>query len=738
MKQFVQNVKNGRISVCDVPPPALDRNGILVRTVASLISAGTEKTVLQLAQKNLLGKARARPDLVRKVLDKLRRDGFLATFRSVQEKLNREAPLGYSACGTVTAVGDRASEFRVGQCVACAGAGFANHAEVNYVPRLLAAKVPDGVEPEAAAYATVGAIALQGIRNAQVQVGETVLVLGLGLLGQLTLQLLKSAGCRTVGLDPAMERVELARSKGADLALSLQSERVEHDVLEFTRGRGADVVIIAAATTSSAPVELAAQLARDRARIVEVGVTGTQLPRRLYYDKELTFVVSRSYGPGRYDPQYEQDGCDYPIGHVRWTENRNLEAFLDLVRIGQVRPAALTTHRFPIDEAEKAFELILTGRERYLGIILTYPRAAEELDAAQQRIVLRSGTAPKAVDTVGVSFLGAGSFAQSVLLPNILKCGRAELRGVATSSGLTARSAGKKFGFAFCASDVQDILEDPSTNALFIVTRHSQHAQMACEAMAKGKTVFVEKPLAITIPQVKQLCQVLEGDHPGLMVGFNRRFAPLAAILKEHVAGRGPLTVHYRCNAGPLAHEHWMAWSQEGGRIIGEACHFFDFFAFLTDSSPVSICAVGPGDRTSLDDAQVVVNYQDGSVCHLLYTSQGPPSFSKERVEVYGQGTVGVLDDFRSLHLERTGGWRKRHKLFHADKGHREEIARFLDAVRTGKEMPIPAQTLIESTLTSLAAVESVRTRQPIALAAMFASMKSESAAESRSEFPRE
>ena len=751
MKQIIENLKTGRVELLEVPPPVLRGQGLLVRSRVSLISAGTERMLMEMGRKSLLGKARQRPDLVRKVLAKLRRDGFLATFAAVREKLDREIPLGYSVCGEVVEVGAAVRDIAPGALVACAGAGYANHAEVNYVPRLLAVPLPDGVSAEAAAYTTVGAIALQGIRNAETRVGETVVVLGLGLLGQLAVQMLKAAGCRVVGLDVAQVRVDLAAAHGADLALNVKAEGLHERVRQFTRGRGADAVLITAATSSSGPLELAAELARDRARVVLVGVTGMEVPRKEYYEKELTFIVSRSYGPGRYDPHYEEQGHDYPAGYVRWTENRNLEAFLDLVAAGSVRPEALTTHRFPIAEAERAFEMILRGREPYLGVVLTYPEATEP---PPRRIVLGAAPVGRPTETVGVSFVGAGSFARAVLLPNLAKLSGVALRGIASASGLSARSAGKKYGFAYCASDPQEVLDDPQTHAVFIVTRHSQHADMACRALAAGKTVFVEKPLAVSLEQIEWIREALLGQAasrgndphsqgsvagpgrtetalpspcspppaPGsLMVGFNRRFAPLARELKEHVAGHGPLTVHYRCNAGQIPADHWLASAEEGGRIVGEGCHFFDFFQYLTDSEPLVVHAVSPGSGTSIDEAQATVTYHDGSVCHLLYTTQGPPSFSKERIEVFAAGRVGVLEDFRGLWLESSSGRRKRRRLFRADKGHAAELAAFVEAVRTGAPMPIPLESLLATTLVSLAAVESLRRHTPIDLAAFAA-----------------
>ncbi len=716
MKQMLQNLKSGKISAADVPRPLLLPDGILVRTRKSLISAGTERMMLQLGKKSLLGKAKQRPDLVKKVLEKVRRDGLLATFKTVRDKLDSDMPLGYSNAGDVLEVGAHARRFEVGQRVACAGAGYANHADVNYIPRLLAVPLPEGVSYEAAAYSTVGTIALQGIRLADLRVGETVVVLGLGLIGQLSVQILKASGCRTAALDLAPDRVRLAAGHGADLALVIEGEPTEKQVLDFTRRRGADAILITAATSSNEPVQQAARLARDRARVIMVGVTGMDIPRRDYFEKELTFMVSRSYGPGRYDTDYEEHGRDYPVGYVRWTENRNIEAFLDMVAAGTVRPEVLTTHRFPIAEAEKAFELILAGSEPHLGVVLDYPESDGGAEAAEAtRIELAGPTTPKATEKVGVSCVGAGSFARSFHLPNLAKLPTVQLRGIADASGAAARGAGDKFGFAFCTSTVEEVLGDAQTDVVLLTTPHSQHADGVCRALAAGKSVFVEKPLAIDIEGLRKVYGALAAQSGSLMVGYNRRFSPLAVSLGEFLSGRGPLCVQYRCNAGPLPEKHWIADPAEGGRIIGEACHFFDFFAFLTGSRPSRVYASAPS-VDSADDAAVTIDYEDGSVCQLVYTTTGPTSYSKERIEAFAGGAAGVIEDYRVLRLD--GGPRriKPRKLMQANKGHLEEIASFLDSVRQGRPAPIDVESLLDTTLVSFAALASIQGGEPIAL----------------------
>ncbi len=717
MKQLVQNVKNGQIGVVDVPPPVLRDDGILVRNRASLISAGTERAMMKLAQKSLLGKAKERPDLVKKVLAKLQRDGFLATFKTVQNQLDRDIAMGYSIAGEVMVAGPNAQNFQAGQRVACGGAGYASHAEINYVPKLLTVPLPSGVSDEAGAYSVVGAIALQGIRNADVRVGENVVVLGLGLIGQMSVQLLKASGCRVIGLDPDPKRVELAASTGADLALVLEGEKTEIQVQAFTRDRGADAILITAATASNEPIEQAARLARDRARVVMVGVTKMDIPRKPYFTKELTFIISRSYGPGRYDTQYEEHGHDYPVGYVRWTENRNIEAFLDLIADGSIHPEMCTTHRFSIEEAEKAYQLILENQEPHLGVVLTYAGKEEaEPEIASGPIVLKTSQKPKPVDQVGISFIGAGGFARAFFLPTLAKFDDVVPRGIVTASGLSARAVGKKYGFEFCASSADDVWQDADTNAVFLMTPHSQHADGVCRTLEAGKTAFVEKPLAITLEELGRIQRTLD-EHPhGLMVGFNRRFAPLATELKQFLHGRGPLTVQYRCNAGPSPAEHWISDPTEGGRIIGEACHFFDFFAYLTDSTPETVFAVAPPNLGS-DDAAVSVTYANGSVCQLVYTTTGSAASSKERVEAFAGGCTGVIEDFRELQLFLPSKRERRHKLMKADKGHSDEIRTFITAVKDGSPMPIDFASLASTTLVSFATLESLRCGETVAIA---------------------
>ena len=698
MKQVLQHRKDGTVAVADVPAPQARSGGILVRSAASLISAGTEKAALELSQKSMVGMARERPDLVGRVLDKLQRDGFAATLNTVRDQLDREVPLGYSAAGTVQQVGEGASEYHVGQRVACAGAGHASHAEVNFVPRLLAVPIPEGVSLHQAAYTTVGAIAMQGVRNADVRVGEAVAVVGLGLIGQLATQILAASGVRVVAIDLSESRRELAAGHGA--VATAGGDDAEAIVAEATRGRGVDAVLICAATKSNAPVEQAAHIARDRARVVMVGVTGMDLPRTEYYHKELTFIVSRSYGPGRYDANYEERGHDYPIGHVRWTEQRNLEAFLDLVAAGSVKPDVLTTHRFAIADAEKAYEMILTGSEPHLGVLLTYPEADTAGDPKRIAVPMQAD-ADAVDDGVGVSFVGAGNFARGTLLRHLAKL-PVEHRGVVTSSGASAVSAAKRFGFAFVTGEASELLGDEQTDLVFVTTRHSEHARQVANVLNAGKAVFCEKPLAVDAEQLAEVRAATE-TNPRLLVGYNRRFAPLAGEMRQFL-GQGPMSIEYRVAAGPMPPDHWLSDPAEGGRIIGEGCHFLDFAAFLTGSHPVRVTAMRVGDDP--DNVLASVEYADGSACQLVYATQASMKLPKERVEAHVGGRSAVLDDFRTLTLFGPNGTRKIGSRWRQDKGHAAELKAMVEAVRTGGPMPISLDSLFATTKATFALVE--------------------------------
>jgi predicted dehydrogenase len=695
MKQVAQRARDGHTSVHEVPAPVLRPGHLLVANRFSLISAGTERGKLEFAGKNALQKARARPDLVAKLVQRARTEGVRGAIGAARERLDALSPLGYSSAGVVVGVGAGVDGFAPGDLVACAGGGFANHAELVAVPRNLVAKVPDGVPLDAAAYATVGAIALHAVRQAEASVGERVGVIGLGLVGQLAVRILVAAGCDAIAIDLDPAGVELAAAAGAR-AFERSDPALTPAVIAATGGLGLDAVLICAATHSSDPLDLAVLLARDRGRLVVVGDVPVTADRRLMYEKELELRLSRSYGPGRYDRDYELHGHDLPAGYVRWTEQRNLQAFLELVASGRLDPAPLTTHRFPVDRAEDAYAVL--GDEqperRPFGILLEFDEAA----VSRSRPALVTARRPH-TGALGVGVIGAGSFTRRVLLPAL---GGANLVAIASESGLSAADAASRFGFARAASSAEEILADDSIGAVVIATRHSTHAGLAAAALRAGKAVFVEKPLALSEDELLDVEDALR--HGGLlMVGFNRRFAPLAERLRMELAGLPERVLHARVNAGPLEHDHWLNDPAEGGRLLGEGCHFVDLLAHLADSYVTSVHAT----RAGADGVAATLRLADGSVANLLYAGNGDPRLPKERIEAFAGGTSAVLDDFRRLEVYRNG--RRNVVKGGQDKGHRAQIARFLDAAAWKAEPP-SVESYLASTRATLALVESLRT----------------------------
>ena len=723
MKQVLQRARTGEIAVMDVPAPKLLPGCVLVRMAASLVSAGTERASCEFASKGLLQKAKARPDLVREVMSKVRRDGVLSAVAAVRGRLDPPNALGYSSAGTVVGVGEGITDLNLGDRVACAGANYAVHAEFGCIPRLLAARIrPDSaVSFESAAFTTLGAVALHGIRTADVKLGDVIAVIGLGLLGQLTVQILKAAGCRVLGMDISAERAELALRLGAD-DVSILGDGLRDLCLQHSGGHGADAVLITAETPGSGPVDLAGEVARDRGVVVAVGTVGMDIQRKLYFEKELDFRVSRSYGPGRYDSAYEQKGRDYPIGYVRWTETRNMEAFLQLLEKGRLDVEALVTHRFPIERAQSAYDLI-TGRvgQPFLGVLITYPEQAEE---RHQIELVGNGTAPATANAkpTAIGVLGAGNFAMSTLLPAIKQFGEMEMVGVCAANGSHARHAAEKFGFRYCATEEQRIFDDPDINTIVIATRHHLHAAQVLAAIAAGKNIFCEKPLCLNEIDLAEIVRAYSNHIPGrdpiLMVGFNRRFAPMAVKMKSFLKPiQEPLILHYRVNAGSVARDHWVNDPEQGGgRILGEACHFVDFLTFLADALPIEVQTRGVTSLESYSDENVVIwlRFGNGSQGTISYLANGDRSYSKERVEVFGGGAVAVLEDFRRLELVRHGRKQRFRSRFRQDKGHRAEIEAFAAAVGSRGEVPIPFDEIVSTTLTTLRAVESRSSGQPV------------------------
>jgi len=729
MKQLLQNMRDGRTQVVDVPCPAPRPGTALVRTAASLVSAGTERMVVEFAEKSLLGKARSRPDLVRQVLDKARREGLLPTIEAAFNRLEQPMALGYSSAGTITALGKGMEGFQIGDRVACAGGSYAVHAEYAVVPRNLLARLPDSVDFESAAFTTLGAIALHGFRLAQPQVGERVAIIGMGLLGLLAAGIARAAGCAVFGIDLDPRRIQLAQSLGYNTVPRPQAEEAGR---AFSRGMGFDVVLICADARSNDPIELAGLLARDRGRVVAIGAVGLAIPRKIYYEKELFFQVSRSYGPGRYDTAYEERGLDYPPGFVRWTEGRNLESFVDLMGGGHLDVRPLISHRFPIEDATQAYELI-TGkrREPFLGVLLTYTQS-ETTEVPLTRVTLpQVASARPIAGEPALGVLGAGNYATAVFLPAVSKVGGVRKAVIASASGLTARQAAQRFGFASAASNEDEILQSPDINVVAILTRHQHHARQVLAALRSGKHVYCEKPLAITPAELDEIASALISAPltsaplaaealPLLMVGFNRRFAPHAVRLREFLAPSGePFVAHYRVNAGAIPLNHWTQDpAQGGGRIIGEGCHFIDFLTFLAGAAPVSVSAQALPDngRYRQDNVLITLTFPDGSLGSIAYLANGDKSFPKERVEVFRGGRVAVLDDFRRLELVQDGRRQVLESRLAQDKGHRAAWSAFLDAVRKGGPPPIAYNELVGGTRAAFAALDALAENRPVAV----------------------
>ncbi|MFD9318408.1 bi-domain-containing oxidoreductase [Streptomyces sp. NPDC060053] len=731
MKQVVQNYKSGELAVLDVPVPGCKPGGVLVRSAFSLISTGTELMKVSEAGMSMLGKARSRPDQVAKVMQSVATNGVPATYRKVMGKLDSYTPLGYSLCGVVEQVGAGIDDVKVGDLVACAGNEHALHAELNWVPRNLYAPVPDGLAPRHAAFGTVGSIAMQGVRQGESRLGEVALVIGLGLIGQLVVQLLAASGVRVVGADPDPVRCELAERLGAAACGDPASAAVEAAVAELTGGHGVDQVYLAAGGGSNQPVELAARLCRDRGRVVDIGKCRLDLPWNAYYEKELDVRFSRSYGPGRYDPEYELEGRDYPIGYVRWTERRNLACFLDLVARGSVDVEPLVSHIADFDDAVETYQRLKDGELKAVAVLFRYPEHAGEAEEARAPAVAvpavkRPGggvsTPARAAKTpVRLAFVGAGNYATSMLLPHLAQREGVELSAVVTTTALSAANAQRKFGFAQATTDLDAVLGDKSIDAVFVATRHSSHAELTRKALLTGKTVFVEKPLALTEDELADvLAAVEESGNDRLQVGFNRRFAPLLQEARTRFGARtGPASLRYLVNAGKLQHGSWyLQQGAEGSRFAGEGGHFIDTASWLLEADPVSVYATAaPGN----EDLQVVLRYPDGSTAAISYVTTGAPGFPKETLDLVADGKVLRLDDFVRASVFVEGGvgrkkWVSSRLPKARDKGQNAELAAFIKAVRTGGPMPVPLESLVATTSATLAVQTGLAGGAPVTL----------------------
>ncbi len=715
MKQIAQNYKSGELSVLDVPAPVCRPGGVLVQSLFSLISTGTEMMKLTEAKLSMAGKARARPDQVRKVLDSVAQQGAVTTYKKVMNRLDSYTPLGYSLCGVVVEVGRGAEEFHVGELVAAAGNEYALHAEYNWVPTNMCVAVPRGVSPEHASFATVGAIAMHGVRRSEVQLGDTACVIGLGLVGQLVVRLLVASGVKVIGLDVLEDRCRLAEKAGAVLCAAPTDEGMAAAQLalaEISGGRGADHVLLAAGGSSNGPVEAAAKLARDRARVVDIGKTRLDLPWNAYYDKELDVRFSRSYGPGRYDDHYELEGIDYPAGYVRWTERRNIECFLDLIGRKEIEVESLVSGVFPMENATAVYDDIASGALAAVGVLLEYParpadsqpRAASQLVSAQRPSAAR-GTGQ---EQLAVGFIGAGNYATSMLLPHLARLKTVQLAHVATTRSLSAVNAQRKFGFTTASTTADAVLEDKSLGAIFIVTRHHTHADLVCRALETGKAVFVEKPLALTRDELARIMDVVASTgNDRLMVGFNRRFAPLLTEMRTRFGPPNLASVtRYLVNAGKLEADSWYSNQElEGSRFTGEGGHFIDTLSWWAGSHPEAVYAA-PGPEAG--DLQATVRFQNGSSGTITYVTTGNTRYPKETLDAAGGGRSARLDNFQKAAVwigRRHSSTRSRGAQ---DKGQRLELEHFVEACRSGAQMPISLDSLAATTRATIAVGESL------------------------------
>jgi predicted dehydrogenase/threonine dehydrogenase-like Zn-dependent dehydrogenase len=710
MKQIIQNIKTSKLYVDEVPLPGLHEGMVLVENEFSLISAGTERSTVKMAQANLLNKARQRPDLVAQVLQNIKKEGLSATINKVKTKLDSLKALGYSTSGTVIASMDRSGVFKAGERVACAGQDYASHAEIVSIPENLVVKIPDNVSSKEAAFTTLGAIAMQGVRQAEVNLGEKICVIGLGLIGQITCQLLKANGCSVFGVDIAPGLVKLANDLSAGSAYSRNDTNLISASENFTNGHGFDAIIITAATSSNDPVELAAEMVKKKGKIIIVGAVKMDIPRDPhFYRKELDLRMSCSYGPGRYDINYEELGNDYPYAYVRWTEQRNMEAFLELLSKKKINVEPLITHIFKIEEAEKAYDIVLGKTiEPYIGILLSYTANREKFNS-----IVPLKTEP--LNDLNVGFVGAGNFAQNYLIPHVKSFG-ASLNSVVTSRGITSKNVAQKFGFSVCSSEIGDITNNNNINTVFIATPHAIHATQVMELIKCNKNVFVEKPLAVNKEQLKNIIATKNNYNKPLMVGFNRRFADVSKIIKKEFSNlEEPLVINIRINAGFIPKEHWIQTAEVGaGRIVGEMCHFIDLMQFFTDAEPTEVYAQSITTEntkiTSYDNIAVVINFSNGSVGNLLYLANGNPTLPKEYIEVFGAGKTGIIYDFKKGEFFKNN---KKIKIKSSGKGHKQEVYSFLTEMKAGNDAPISFRSICLTTLTTFKIIDSLQTSLP-------------------------
>ncbi len=728
MKQIIQNYRTGELELAEVPVPLCSSNKILVKNAASLSSIGTERSIIELGQKSLLGKAKARPDLVKKFMDKAKKEGFIKTFREALGRLDNPTSLGYSSAGVVVEVGDNVHKFTPGDKVACIGAGYASHAEYITIPENLCCKIPDNITFEEASFGMLGIIAMHGIRCARLNFGESIAVIGLGLLGQLTVQILKAYGCKVIGIDIDLGKVELAKRIGAVSAFSDEDD-FRNGVERATNGFGADAVIITAATKSDAPVNTAVDVARYGGRIVLVGVADIHPQRNEMWHKEVEIIVSKAGGPGILDPFYENKGIDYPIGYVRWTENRNLEEFLRLVAEKKIDVASMISHRFKIEQAEAVYKDMLDNRGGpYTGVVLEYPEISGRSEATGNRTVKMQRPVAHNLfyvpsHNISLGVIGAGLFGKALLLPALKNIRDIKFHTLATSSSANTYHTAKKYGFENCTTDYKEVLENNGINTVLILTPHSLHAKMVIEALKVGKHVFVEKPLCINEEELNEIkdayASFSNSDRsPVLMVGYNRRFSPHSLKASEYLKGRiDPVIINYRVNSGFVPADHWVHSEEEGGsRIVGEVCHFVDMMQYLTKSSPVRAYAerISGNNRTSLNSDNVVITlkFEDGSVGNIIYSAAGAKAYSREQVEIFFEGNTVLIKDYKESEYHKSGK-KKTFKTLNQEMGYKEELQYFFDIVLGKSDIGLSPEDIFCSTLSVFRINDSLSSGKP-------------------------
>lgn len=706
MQQLTQQLKSGKMEILEVPFPALNRGHIMVRNHYSVISAGTEGKTVTDARKNYVQKAKSRQKEVKQVIEQIKTNGLLSTYKLVMNKLEAPSALGYSCAGEVIAIGDEVTEFKVGDFVACGGA-TASHADVVSVPVNLAVKVPESVDLKQAAFSTIASVAIQGIRQTEMQMGENCLIIGMGIIGQITYKILEASGINPIGIDISQDQVDQSLSAGIENVYNRNQPGIEELIMNFTNGYGADSIIITAATSSLDPVEFAGAMARKKAKVVVVGAVPTGFSRANYYKKELDLRMSSSYGPGRSDVNYEEKGHDYPIGYVRWTENRNMQSFVRLLSTDRLDISKLISHTFKLEDAPKAYDMILERNEPFAGILIKYEEYA---DLKKQVTLNKRENKP---ENVNVGFIGAGSFAQGYLLPNMKKY--SNFIGVATGRGNTAKYVGDKYKFNYCAASADEIVSDKNINTVFITTRHNLHAEYVLKAIKNGKNVFVEKPLAMNINELNEIKEAYENSsQKHLMVGFNRRFSPAVKRVKELFSDKQVKSINIRINAGNMPKEHWVNDPDiGGGRIIGEGCHFIDLAMYLAGSKITSVYANSMTDSNNLNNTvNINLNFENGSIANVSYFSNGNKKLPKEFIEIFCGGTVAQIDDFKRLAIFDKNI--KKFKFKGQDKGHAKEVESYLFSIRYGKSCPISFEDCYISSYVTLMINESLKSKRVI------------------------